>query len=352
MSDLSLRNGLRSLAPIVAASALMAAPAAQASTFMDTLSTVSQTYNLYVSGDLGSASSPNANSDVEGKVAAGGSAYLQGYDIGSKNAGGDALVVGQNLKFQSGTVHGDVVTGGSANFPHSGGGATVNGTVSAGGGVAATPTSYSGTTTYTGLPLTFSAISADLASASAYLASSAAQSQGTLGVATNSYGTLTLTSAATGLVFFDLKASDLVGINGLKFNVDPTATVIINLTGQTGGTLSNYGFQGDYQVDQTLFNFVDATSLSVTGLGFMGSILAPGAAITAGYGQINGSVMAQSYSGPGQVNWKPFTGALPSASATATAAIPEPSTWMMMILGVGGMGAMLRRRRRLAAPHA
>ena len=30
-------------------------------------------------------------------------------------------------------------------------------------------------------------------------------------------------------------------------------------------------------------------------------------------------------------------------------AIPEPSTWAMMLLGFGGMGAVLRRRRRQAA---
>jgi PEP-CTERM motif len=30
---------------------------------------------------------------------------------------------------------------------------------------------------------------------------------------------------------------------------------------------------------------------------------------------------------------------------TATAAVPEPATWMMMILGFGFVGAAVRRRR-------
>jgi hypothetical protein len=30
-----------------------------------------------------------------------------------------------------------------------------------------------------------------------------------------------------------------------------------------------------------------------------------------------------------------------------TGAVPEPATWMMMILGIGGLGAVLRRRRAL-----
>lgn len=346
MSILPLRRGVQRLAVVAGASVLIAAPAAHASTFMDTLANVSQTYNLYTSGAFNAS-----NSDVEGKVAAGGDVTLKSYSVGQKSPGGDVLVVGGDLKFQSGTVHGDVVTGGKANFPHSGGGASVNGTVSAGGGVAATPTSYSGTKSFTALPLDFTTTSADLAAASAYLNSAAAQGQGALGTAVKTYGTLNLTSNATGLVFFDLNASDLVGINGLKFNVNSAATVIINLTGQTGGTLSNYGFQGDYQAGQTLFNFVDATNLSLSGLGFYGSILAPNANITGGYGQINGSVMAQSYSGPGQLNWTAFKGALPTAGGVP-AAIPEPASWAMMILGVGAVGAVLRRRRRLARDEA
>jgi hypothetical protein len=37
------------------------------------------------------------------------------------------------------------------------------------------------------------------------------------------------------------------------------------------------------------------------------------------------------------------------ASANAAGAIPEPGTWALMILGFGGMGAMLRTRKRMLA---
>jgi PEP-CTERM motif len=44
----------------------------------------------------------------------------------------------------------------------------------------------------------------------------------------------------------------------------------------------------------------------------------------------------------------PAADGAPSATFTVTAAVPEPSTWAMMILGFVGMGAMTYRRRKSA----
>jgi hypothetical protein len=38
------------------------------------------------------------------------------------------------------------------------------------------------------------------------------------------------------------------------------------------------------------------------------------------------------------------------AHNTSGGSLPEPASWGLMIIGVGGMGAVLRSRRRLATP--
>jgi hypothetical protein len=40
---------------------------------------------------------------------------------------------------------------------------------------------------------------------------------------------------------------------------------------------------------------------------------------------------------------------LPTAAADAVSAVPEPAGWAMMLVGFGGLGALLRRRRAAAA---
>lgn len=40
---------------------------------------------------------------------------------------------------------------------------------------------------------------------------------------------------------------------------------------------------------------------------------------------------------------------VPTAPAAAVSAVPEPAGWAMMLVGFGGLGALLRRRRAAAA---
>jgi choice-of-anchor A domain-containing protein len=343
----AVQTARKTLGVALAAGAALAfgAGGANAATNLQVLSNVASTYNLFLSGDMGSSSTWISGSDVEGRVAVGGSAYLQNYSVGLNTPGGVDLTVGQNLNFKSGTIHGAVVTGGNASFTS----ATVDGTVSTGGTLLSPPSTYSGHTAYTGLPINFTTTAAALQAASTQLDSSATQAKGAIGSVSNSYGTLTLSSAAKGLVFFDITGSQLAGINGLDFNVGSGSTVVVNVTGPVGSSISmgNFGFQGDYNASHTLFNFLDATSIAITGVGFEGSILALKASVAFNNGQENGAVMAKSWTGGAQVNEDAFAG-----DFLPIGGVPEPAAWMMMMLGLFGMGAMLRSARRKAAGAA
>lgn len=46
------------------------------------------------------------------------------------------------------------------------------------------------------------------------------------------------------------------------------------------------------------------------------------------------------------------TGFVTATSSAIAAAVPEPASWAMMLAGFGGLGAMLRQRRRLASVAA
>ena len=314
---------------------------ASAATNLQVLSDIAGGYNLFLSGDMGSAASPISYSDVEGRVAVGGSAYVQGYSIAANTPGGVALTVGQNLSFNSGTIYGAVVTGGNASFAN----ATVDGTVSTGGTLTSPPSTYSGHAAYAGLPINFTSTSASLQAASTQLDSAATQAKGAIGSVSNAYGTLNLTSSAKGLVFFDLTGSQLVGINGLDFNVNSGATVVVNVTGPVSGAISNFGFQGDYTASKTLFNFVDATAVAIQNLAFEASILAPKATVNFNNGHEDGAIIAKAWTGNGQVNEDAFTGDFYGA-------VPEPAAWAMMLVGLFGIGSMLRGARRKAAGAA
>ena len=44
--------------------------------------------------------------------------------------------------------------------------------------------------------------------------------------------------------------------------------------------------------------------------------------------------------------------AMVNFSVQQAAAVPEPATWAMMLIGFGGIGASLRRRKRLVFAQA
>jgi choice-of-anchor A domain-containing protein len=151
----------------------------------------------------------------------------------------------------------------------------------------------------------------------------------------------------TGIVVFDISGSTLAGdlVNhDISFTGGKGVTsYIINVIGNFTDPSSTH-----FNVDQedALFNFENATTVNLGQWG--ASILAPDAAvkITSG-GNIEGSLFAQSFLGGGELhNNNLFDGALP---ALPTAAVPEPSTWAMLIAGFAGLSVLGWRKARKGA---
>jgi choice-of-anchor A domain-containing protein len=93
------------LAPIVAMAATV-----------DTASEVLGSYNLFVSGNVGSSGSAYTT-DSQGTMVVGGNAYLQNMDVSTQGqTNGYGLVVGGSLDLTSGTVHGSTYVGQSADI--------------------------------------------------------------------------------------------------------------------------------------------------------------------------------------------------------------------------------------------
>jgi choice-of-anchor A domain-containing protein len=274
---------------------------------------IANDYNLFVFENL-----YGYNSDSEGNLAAGGNAYLGSYSVGSELNGNNArLVVGGNLTWESGG--GRVGQDGKGNL-------------------------YAGGTTNTVPWATYNRPSlpqnvVDFSAAQSYLnqASKAWSTQTTTGTIKSEYGILDLTGTSSKLNVFNLKAQD-VDINTLNITAPAGSTVLVNVSG-SNVAMEDFGMylKGGLTSNYVLFNFYDATSLTLKGCGFEGSVLAPNTAINFQNGQLNGTLIGKSfgsaYASCGEVHNRPFQGDLPN--------VPEPATLLLIASG----GVLLMRRK-------
>lgn len=244
-----------------------------------------------VPANLGVASQFNAfvlndayltNSDVEGRLAVGGSALLENYSVGAQlpNSYGtsDSLVVGNWLGFTNGQVNGGNIAVGQS----------------------ATLTSVgipNGTLRYDANAVNFADAKADLLGKSAAFAGLASN-----GTVTNNWGNLVLTGYNSGVNVFNVDASQLNGIYSLTINVANGSTVLVNVTGSNVNLkYFGYSLQGT-DGSKVLFNFSQAQTLTIEGVGIQASILAPSAITYFNNGLITGTVVTGSLKGYGQIN--------------------------------------------------
>jgi len=308
-------------------------------------------FNVFVFGN-----NTQSNSDTEGRVAVGGDANFtlhgSGWSIGTKSPGNtNNLIVGGTLTNQYNTVHGGVLVGGNVNWntPTISGNLAVNGNVSFGngggsiGGTVDIVGTYSGPSyllqnavppSVTPLPFSFAAVKTQLQSESTYLASLAPTGTTTMNF---SQVMLSATGPQNGFYVFNVTGAQLAAGSGLSITAPSGSTVVVNVDGTTD-SFQNMGISLNGVDNQhVLYNFHQATNLTLNGIGIEGTILAPWANVNFINGQINGSLIAQSLTGGGESHLHLFQGNLPVNP------IPEPSTVVLAAIGLAALGIVARR---------
>jgi choice-of-anchor A domain-containing protein len=391
----------------IAALALLLAGRPASATPYDTLQSIAGTYNVFLLGNLGTASAPYT-ADSQGPVAVAGNAYFNNVGVDTNSAGSAALIVGGNLSQTGGADGGNVFVGGNASISGGGGinnltvggsltqsGGNLSGNVFVGGAAAnlsggvtisgslsvtgansslnassnggsspsniyvtastqvndpsywTTPKTSGGPTTPTA-PLDVFGSATDIQNASTALAAAAATQ-----TVNFSGGTLNITLTGNGSNIIDLNVPNGTNITGINITnaagVTPTG-VIINVN---GNNLSfSGGFSSSLGASQVLFNFSNATTVALSGIGFNASLLAPLATVNFSSGDIDGALIANNFTGTAQFNSDGgFNDPLPTYAApggSQLATTPEPAS--LAIFGVGLIGlALIARRRMLGA---
>ncbi|WP_404482041.1 choice-of-anchor A family protein [Novosphingobium sp. BL-52-GroH] len=325
---------------------------------------VLRTWNLVVLGDL------TSSSEVEGRTFVGGdlngnSSNYQIQPIAASSTGTPGLTVvgdvnggAKNLNNGSGAV-----VGGNVNS-----GLNLNGaaqTVLVGGSIANTNVNQN--TVTSGLSASDPAFAQNLTQQKSLIETSMTGLSSTMGTqASNSQltisgntGTFDAQPDSSGVAVFNISAADLDSIGEIKFNLNGADTAIVNVTGASV-TLDDNFLGGTQNLgEHVIWNFPDATSLSLS-TAWGGSVLAPkAAATTANY--IQGSAVFGSLVQNGEMHIGTYTGSYqaPSDPGTSTSsggstssssggtAVPEPGMVGMFALALGGL--LFWRRRRVAA---
>jgi choice-of-anchor A domain-containing protein len=224
--------------------------------------------------------------DTEGRMWVGGNANLSGYGVGAQLADCDAdgyvLVVGGNLS----------VTGG------------INGRIWVGGDLEAGTTHCGGVWSSQPPPVDFAEVQATLTAYSRLLMTYPVN--GT--ISRDGAGATVFTGTDDDINVFVISSADFTSANGFVVDVPVTSTVIVNVTGTTaefvngkttlpdGVTCGSGAVQLDDFCNQVIWNFPEATSVSVSGTAVQGSILAPLADFGSnGSGQVNGTVIVNNF---------------------------------------------------------
>jgi choice-of-anchor A domain-containing protein len=106
------------------------------------------------------------------------------------------------------------------------------------------------------------------------------------------YGGVTFTGTDPDLNVFSISASSITNATNYTYSVPSGSHVIVNVSG-TSAIVENAGISGG-TASNILWNFPNATTLTLSSISFPGSILAPSATATLSSGQLSGTVVVAS----------------------------------------------------------
>ncbi|MBI5650664.1 MAG: choice-of-anchor A family protein, partial [Chloroflexi bacterium] len=257
-------------------------------------------FNSFILGDIAASSST-----TQGRMAAAGNITLASYSIGTglSNSNGtrDDLIAGGNLYYTSGQVsNGNAVYGGtgeliSVSFPH-------------------------------GSPRQDTVI--DFGSAAAYLQNASAD-WATLtpnGAITFEWNILTLTGTDPARNIFNVSGAQFSSANTIKINAPADSTVLINIDSLSPQlTSTGISIKGTSR-EFVIYNFYQATTLTLASVGIEGTVLAPRANISFNSGDVEGQLIGASLNGSGTFKHEPFSGCLPEVASAPTPTATRTNT--------------------------
>lgn len=169
------------------------------------------------------------------------------------------------------------------------------------------------------------------------------------------------TSAASSAdyVVINVNASDLFNGGGtLNLSLLSSATTgtgykttVINVLGSGSFTYSLNNNDNQNSNDQNIIWNFDQSASSNTSLAlssaFHGSVLAPNLTLS-NSNVIEGSVVASVFNQSGEVHLGTYNGTSSIVTQAASqTAVPEPGTWVMMMIGFGLIGGLVRQQKQL-----
>ncbi len=316
-------------------------------------------YNVFMFDDI-----EQYGTDVEGRVAAGGDitygkanevvgdivVNANGFSVASKvkdTQGLADLVAGNNIRLENGSV-------GYFGKDNSGAPVYQKGVVNWGGtATIASDVGFDNINSGPGNPINFAAEQRYLTTLSNDWGSLPANGKTDFSYNDqNSLYRIQLTGSDNNLNVFSLDAAKIGQNLGFYIDAPLTSTVLVNVTG-AAASLINFGFYfRDYEDkipgsdyipgssefypnSNILFNFLDASLLTINQIEINGSILAPFAHVDfMKNSHIDGNLIAYSLFGEGESHMELFRGQLP---------VPEPSTVILLSWGLAGLATFRRR---------